>query len=137
MQGKFRDGDPQIELVAGGATAKALKRAAAQVRRKRATARRTRPVDRAGTAHLIAHPADGHKTHELQDLGHANPRANFGKINARHRSHAEKRNPYRKSLRPPPSHTIFSGARLRRKNLKNVSIFGICFVLVSDFVLRV
>jgi hypothetical protein len=42
-------------------------------------------MDRAGAANLIARSADGHETRQLKYLSHSSPRANFGKVNTRHR----------------------------------------------------
>jgi len=84
MQGEFGDGHPKIEVVPRRAAPKTVKRVSAQIRRKRAAASRTRSVNWARASNLIAHPADRHKARKLKHLRHANPRANFCKVNSRH-----------------------------------------------------
>ena len=49
-------------------------------------------MPRARASNLMAHPADHTETRELKHVGQVNPRANFGKVNSRHRSRPEKRN---------------------------------------------
>jgi hypothetical protein len=82
VQVRFRNGNPQVELIPRGTALEALKRISCQMDRENATLRGSGAVDRAWATPLVAVSLTRHEADQCKDIPHGNLLSNGLKIDA-------------------------------------------------------